>query len=99
MGIFNRFKRKKPTPLTTEEFFIRYPDIKPIPHEPSGVKTIFWHYVRVNGNWELLPEEIYWPSWAAWRFAQGSPEYVHYREVPSGVRDAHVNLERTGYMM
>lgn len=27
------------------------------------------------------PADVFWPSWAAWRFAQGSPELVQLRDI------------------
>lgn len=37
--------------------------------EPPGVR------VRANGV------DVYWPSWAAWRYGQGSPEHVWLRDA------------------
>lgn len=94
MGLLRRLLRRRPKlpePLTVEEYFVRFPDFRPGPETevPKGIR------VR-----QYDPDmDVYWPSWAAWRFAQGSPEYVRLRDVPSGMRDAHIDVSRDGYKL
>lgn len=76
-GRFNRDAASAPDEqvqavfLTTEQFFDLYPEFQPEQPTPRGVLVRQWD----------PPMDVYWPSWAAWRFAQGSPEYVWIKDV------------------
>lgn len=73
----NPFKRRsKPQPepeyVTAEDYWAHFTFPYEIP-KPKGVMVRTW----VTNSYAV---DIYWPSWAAWRFAQGSPEYVIFRD-------------------
>ena len=62
-------------PLTAAEFFRRYPEYAPPP--PPGVMVRTWN----RDGYPIM--DVFYPSWAAWRFLQQSPEYLFIRD-PKG---------------
>lgn len=58
-------------PVTVEDFYAKYPDHRPSHPTPPGVR------VTDDGV------HVYWPSWAAWRYARRFPDEVrvHLRDV------------------